>query len=56
MLLDLYGTNHDARIWGDPEVFRPSGSESRTGAPSTLSPKGAVTAMKATVVRASGSR
>jgi fatty-acid peroxygenase len=23
VLLDLYGTNHDARIWGDPEVFRP---------------------------------
>ncbi|HEY0845068.1 MAG TPA: cytochrome P450 [Noviherbaspirillum sp.] len=22
-LLDLYGTNHDARIWGDSEVFRP---------------------------------
>ncbi len=22
-LLDLYGTNHDARIWGDPETFRP---------------------------------
>ena len=21
-LLDLYGTNHDARIWGDPERFR----------------------------------
>lgn len=23
VLLDLYGTNHDERIWGDPEVFRP---------------------------------
>ncbi len=23
VLLDLYGTNHDARIWGDPQVFRP---------------------------------
>jgi fatty-acid peroxygenase len=22
-LLDLYGTNHDARTWGDPERFRP---------------------------------
>ncbi len=21
--LDLYGTNHDPRIWGDPEYFRP---------------------------------
>jgi|SRR5215212_10174012 fatty-acid peroxygenase len=23
VLLDLYGTNHDARIWQEPEVFRP---------------------------------
>lgn len=23
VLLDLYGTNHDSRIWGDPEAFRP---------------------------------
>src|SRR3546814_11580671 len=23
VLLDLYGTNHDARIWQDPEAFRP---------------------------------
>jgi fatty-acid peroxygenase len=23
VLLDLYGTNHDERIWGDPEAFRP---------------------------------
>ncbi|WP_420473922.1 cytochrome P450 [Noviherbaspirillum sp. ST9] len=23
VLLYLYGTNHDQRIWGDPEVFRP---------------------------------
>jgi len=23
VLLDVYGTNHDARIWHDPEVFRP---------------------------------
>ncbi len=22
-LFDLYGTNHDSSIWGDPEVFRP---------------------------------
>ncbi|MGN6551869.1 MAG: cytochrome P450 [Pararhizobium sp.] len=22
-ILDLYGTNHDPRIWGDPETFRP---------------------------------
>ncbi len=23
VLLDLYGTDHDARYWGDPEIFRP---------------------------------
>lgn len=23
VLLDLYATNHDPRIWGDPDVFRP---------------------------------
>jgi fatty-acid peroxygenase len=23
LLFDLYGTNHDPRIWGDPKVFRP---------------------------------
>jgi fatty-acid peroxygenase len=23
MLLDLYGTNHDARIWNDPDKFQP---------------------------------
>lgn len=23
VMLDVYGTNHDARIWGDPEHFRP---------------------------------
>lgn len=23
VLLDIYGTNHDPRIWGDPEQFRP---------------------------------
>lgn len=23
VLFDLYGTNHDERIWGDPETFRP---------------------------------
>jgi fatty-acid peroxygenase len=24
VMFDLYGTNHDPRIWGDPEVFRPA--------------------------------
>lgn len=23
VLMDLYGTNHDPRVWGDPEIFRP---------------------------------
>lgn len=33
VLLDLYGTNHDPRIWGDPDAFRPDRFRARdTGA------------------------
>jgi cytochrome P450 len=37
MLLDLYGTNHDSRIWADPDVFRRNASGSGMGVPSTSS-------------------
>lgn len=33
VLLDLYGTNHDARIWGDPQVFRPERFRHWNGSP-----------------------
>ena len=40
LLLDLYATNHDARIWGDPEVFRPQRFRERTQGPFDLVPQG----------------
>ena len=41
MLLDLYGTNHDARIWDDPEAFRPERFRDWDGNAFTLVPQGA---------------
>ncbi|MFD2091413.1 cytochrome P450 [Blastococcus deserti] len=40
LLLDLYATNHDARIWGDPEVFRPERFRERSPGPFDLVPQG----------------
>ena len=40
VLLDIYGTNHDVRIWGDPEAFRPERFRSRDRSPYTLIPQG----------------
>ncbi|GGO33368.1 cytochrome P450 [Deinococcus humi] len=39
-LLDLYGTNHDRRFWGDPETFRPERFRHWNGSPYTLIPQG----------------
>jgi fatty-acid peroxygenase len=39
-LFDLYGTNHDARIWKDPEVFRPERFLERAAGPFELVPQG----------------
>ncbi|WP_346618395.1 cytochrome P450 [Blastococcus montanus] len=41
VLLDLYGTNHDERVWTDPEVFRPERFRDWPGDPYTLVPQGA---------------
>jgi fatty-acid peroxygenase len=40
VLLDLYGTNHDPRIWADPEAFRPDRFAGWDGDPFTLIPQG----------------
>ncbi|MGE7983435.1 cytochrome P450 [Solibacillus sp. NPDC093137] len=39
-LLDLYGTNHDTNIWGNPEVFQPSRFENWDGSPFSFIPQG----------------
>lgn len=39
-LLDLYGTDHDARTWEAPEEFRPERSEQWHGDPFTFVPQG----------------
>jgi len=41
VLLDIYGTNHDARLWPEPEQFRPERFRNWAGNPSTLIPQGA---------------
>lgn len=41
VLLDLYGTNHDPRLWGDPESFRPERFHRWSGSAFTLIPQGA---------------
>ncbi|WP_106476423.1 cytochrome P450 [Phytohalomonas tamaricis] len=40
VLLDLYGTNHDARLWDDPEAFRPERFHGWEGNPYSLIPQG----------------
>jgi len=40
VLLDLYGTNHDPRIWGDPESFRPERFRSWKPSPFNFIPQG----------------
>lgn len=41
VVLDLYGTDHDARAWPDPESFRPERFRDWAGDPYTLVPQGA---------------
>ncbi len=40
VLLDLYGTNHDPRIWGDPDAFRPERFGAWDGSPFSFIPQG----------------
>ena len=40
VLLDIYGTNHDARLWPDPEAFRPERFRNWDEDPNRLIPQG----------------
>jgi fatty-acid peroxygenase len=40
IMLDLYGTNHDPRLWTRPEVFDPRRFRDWVGDPNTLIPQG----------------
>jgi fatty-acid peroxygenase len=41
VILDLYGTNHDPRLWDEPEQFRPERFRGWPDNPYTLIPQGA---------------
>lgn len=40
VVLDIYGTGHDARLWGDPQAFRPGRFRNRPADPFALVPQG----------------
>lgn len=40
VMLDLHGTNHDARIWRDPQTFRPDRFATWDGSPFNFIPQG----------------
>jgi fatty-acid peroxygenase len=40
VLLDLYGTNHDSRLWEQPYEFRPERFSTRNGSPFNFMPPG----------------
>lgn len=40
VILDLYGTNHDARAWDSPEEFRPERFREWDGSPFDFIPQG----------------
>jgi fatty-acid peroxygenase len=40
VLLDLYGTNHDPRLWERPDEFRPERFRERSGSPFDFIPQG----------------
>lgn len=40
VLLDIYGTNHDPRIWKDPQTFNPEHFREWNGSPNNFIPQG----------------
>ncbi|MFC8101788.1 cytochrome P450 [Streptomyces sp. NPDC057363] len=40
LLLDVYGQNHDEKLWGDPYIFRPERFLERPAGPDELIPQG----------------
>nr|WP_281429914.1 cytochrome P450 [Sulfitobacter faviae] len=56
VLLDLYGTNTDARSWDAPQEFRPSGFTIGRSLPTSSFRRAVAITTGTTVVRASGSR
>jgi fatty-acid peroxygenase len=40
VLLDVYGTNHDARIWKEPQTFQPERFREWAGSPFSFIPQG----------------
>ena len=40
VILDLYGTNHDPRVWADPQAFAPERFDDVAAEPNTLVPQG----------------
>ncbi len=51
VLLDVYGTNHDPRLWDHPEEFRPERFAEREENPFDLIPQGGGTPRKAIAVQ-----
>ncbi|MDK1326551.1 cytochrome P450 [Arthrobacter sp. zg-Y1143] len=47
VMLDIYGTNHDSRLWPDPEAFRPERFRTWDDNPYRLVPQGAGQVSKA---------
>ncbi len=39
-MLDIYGTNHDPKIWDNPDLFNPSRFKNWKGSPFNFIPQG----------------
>lgn len=55
VMLDLYGTDHDVRLWQAPETFRPERFVPASTVPAISFPRAEASMRAAIAVRASGS-